>query len=199
MMKVNDFISKLEKAEKEKSLYKLGTFLNKKRGIYRLSDCSGLIKGILWGYPENGKYQSNGVPDINANTMISKYCSEVSNNFSTIKKGELVWMSGHIGVYIGDGVVIESSPKWENGIQRTYCNGCGISNKYGLNSRTWKKHGKFKYLDYSNENKKTIHEIALEVINGKYGNGHDNRRRQIEELGYNYEEVRAEVNRILLS
>lgn len=41
-----------------------------------------------------------------------------------------------------------------------------------------------------------IHAIAQEVIKGKYGNGND-RKRALENLGYNYNEVQAEVNRIL--
>lgn len=44
--------------------------------------------------------------------------------------------------------------------------------------------------------KKTVTEIAKEVMAGKYGNGHATRKKKIEALGYNYEEVRAEVNRL---
>lgn len=40
---------------------------------------------------------------------------------------------------------------------------------------------------------KTIHELALEVIDGKYGNG----KERVLALGENYEAVQAEVNRIL--
>lgn len=46
----------------------------------------------------------------------------------------------------------------------------------------------------NNQSRKSNEEIADEVIAGKYGNGHDNRRRQIEALGYNYEEIRIIVN-----
>ena len=41
-------------------------------------DCVGLIKGVLWGWngsnTTNGgaKYESNGVPDVNANGLINK-------------------------------------------------------------------------------------------------------------------------------
>lgn len=198
-MKASELINKLVELEKRPTLYKLGTFMNKYKGKYLLSDCSGLYKGLLWGYPENGKYGSNGVADQNANTIIAN-CYDVSTNFKTIKAGEIVWMSGHMGIYIGDGVVIESSPKWENGIQRTYCNGCGISNKEGLHSRTWKKHGKSKYIDYTTTvqqvPQKTITQIAQDVINGKYGNG-ETRKKRLSEAGYNYSEVQKEVNRLL--
>ena len=43
---------------------------------------------------------------------------------------------------------------------------------------------------------KTITEIAHDVIKGVYGNG-DTRKNAIESMGYNYDEVQKEVNRIL--
>ena len=101
----------------------------------------------------------------------------------------MVWLEGHIGIYLGNGNVCECSPKWENGIQITK-----------LSQRKWKKHGKFKYIDYSTSNnhinnstRVDINKVVDDVINGKYGNGHDNRRKKIEALGLNYEEVRRLV------
>ena len=104
-------------------------------------DCVGLIKGVLWGWDGSDKiygganYASNGVPDINADTMIQK-CSELSTDFSTVEVGEAVWIPGHIGVYIGDGKVIECTPQWQNGVQTT-------------TKRKWQKHGKLPYITYS--------------------------------------------------
>lgn len=43
---------------------------------------------------------------------------------------------------------------------------------------------------------KTVHDLALEVIDKKWGNGEE-RKRRLTEAGYNYEEIQAEVNRIL--
>ena len=42
----------------------------------------------------------------------------------------------------------------------------------------------------------TIQEIAKEVIEGKWSSGND-RRQRLTRAGYNYQEVQAEVNRIL--
>ena len=150
MMKVNNFIELLIKYEKVPTLYKLGTFLNKYDGKYLLSECSGLIKAILWGYPDNGSYQGGSVPDINADTMML-HCTKVSTDFSNLPVGALVHMKGHIGVHIGNGVCIESSPKWENGIQKTFITGSGFSNKNKLNSRKWQNWGLFRYIDYTTE------------------------------------------------
>lgn len=198
MMKVNKFIELLIKYEKVPTLYKLGTFLNKYDGKYLLSDCSGLIKGILWGYPDNGNYQGGSIPDINADTMML-HCTKVSTDFSNLPVGALVHMKGHIGVHIGNGVCIESSPKWENGIQKTFITGSGFSNKDKLNSRKWQNWGLFRYIDYTTETPqptKSITDIAYEVINGVWGNGSE-RKERLTQSGYNYETVQAEVNRIV--
>lgn len=139
-MKVNDFIAKALQVEKVPTLYGWGKYMNAKDGKYLLCDCSGLIKGILWGFPSNGKYGSNGVPDMNANTII-KNCTDVSTNFNDITIGEFVHMDGHCGIYVGDGKVVESSPKWENGIQITK-----------LSQRKWTSHGKLPWVEYTVSN-----------------------------------------------
>ena len=145
-MNVNEFINKAKEIERMKTKYKLGTFMNKQEGDTYLCDCSGIIKAIFWGYP-GGKYQVNGLPDINADRMISQ-CDPVTTDFTEIQPGWLVWMKGHIGIYIGDGVVIESTAAWEKKVLRSYCRGCGIPNKYNLHDRQWTKCGAFSYIQY---------------------------------------------------
>ena len=136
-------------------------------------DCVNLIKGVLWGW--NGdksktyggaKYAVNGVPDINADVMITK-CSNVSTNFSNIQVGEAVWCPGHIGVYIGDGLAVECTPSWKNCVQITACN----CTKSGYNRRNWTKHGKLPYITYESEKKKMLetgNDIIWELMNGKH-------------------------------
>lgn len=120
------------------------------KGYYGF-DCVCLIKGILWGWnganTTNGGcvYASNGVPDVSDEGMIAK-CTGVSTDFSNIVAGEVVWIRGHIGVYIGDGKVIECTPAWENDVQ--YSNLANTGNKKG-NSRSWTSHGKLPWIDYS--------------------------------------------------
>lgn len=116
-------------------------------------DCVCLIKGILWGWNGNpnatyggAKYASNGVPDIGADTMINR-CSDLSTDFSKIEVGEAVWLKGHIGIYIGDGLAVECTPKWGNKVQITACN----CTKSGYNRRNWTKHGKLPYIKYVEE------------------------------------------------
>lgn len=194
-MNVKDFISKILTYEKLPTIYKLGKFMNsyqigKTGKKYLQCDCSGLIKGTLWGYPQNGKY-GNIYPDVNANDIINNYCYDVSSDFNNIQKGEFVWLTGHIGVYVGNNTVCECSPKWENGIQLTK-----------LNARNWKKHGKSKWLDYnSNSNTNTnktwdIEAIARDVLNGKYGNGHETRKKMIGCDDLTYQKIRKRVNEL---
>lgn len=44
--------------------------------------------------------------------------------------------------------------------------------------------------------KKSVDEVAQDVVNGKYGNGAD-RKAALEAAGYNYDEIQAKVNEIL--
>lgn len=124
-------------------------------------DCVCLLKGIFWGwngdknkvyggayYPS--KNHPSEVPDVGANTMFDKYCTDRSSDFKNIEVGEFVWMEGHIGVYIGNGLAVECTPIWKNKVQMTAVG--NIGKKSGYNTRTWKKHGKSVFLDY---NKKT--------------------------------------------
>lgn len=112
-------------------------------------DCSGLIKGILWGWQgtqeKNGGavYGSNGVKDQNANTIIAN-CRDVSEDFAAIQIGEAVWLPGHIGIYVGNGLAVECSPKWDDGVQLTAC----CDPKPGYPTRIWKKHGKLPHISY---------------------------------------------------
>lgn len=140
-------------------------------------DCVNLIKGILWGWTGDlnnayggAKYKTNDVPDVGANRMIS--LCETSTDFSNIEIGEAVWISGHIGVYIGDGKVIECSPKWNNGVQ--YSN-LGNINKYkNGNYRIWTKHGKLPWVNYKKEENDWSKEARDWAVNNGIIKGYDN-------------------------
>lgn len=137
-------------------------------------DCVCLIKGVLWGWSGNkshvyggAKYNSNDVPDINADSMILQ-CSDLSTNFSKIEVGEAVWMKGHIGVYIGDGLAVECTPAWENKVQITSCN-CF---KKGYNQRNWTKHGKLPYITYVSDATIDTNAVKIGDVVTFMGSGH---------------------------
>lgn len=108
-------------------------------------DCVCLIKGILWGWSGDKNliyggavYKSNDVPDIGTESIVtSKYCTDISKDMKNIEVGEILYMEGHVGIYKGDGLVIECSPAWENKVQITK-----------LSQRKWLKHGKLNFIDY---------------------------------------------------
>lgn len=120
-------------------------------------DCVCLIKGVLWGWKGDknavyggASYACNGVPDIGADTMIT-VCKNVSTDFSKIEIGEAVWMEGHIGVYVGDGLAVECTPRWDNKVQITACN----RSVSGYNRRNWTKHGRLPYVTYVQQTQPT--------------------------------------------
>lgn len=115
-------------------------------------DCVCLVKGILWGWCGDtsqtyggAKYATNSVPDLSADSMILR-CNQVSSDFTNIQPGEFVWMKGHCGIYIGEGQVVESTPKWDNCVQIT--NVANLGRKTGK-YRTWTSHGKLPWVDYT--------------------------------------------------
>ena len=155
-------------------------------------DCVNLIKALLWGW--NGDvnatyggavYQSNGVPDINDDMMI-KACKDVTTDFSRIAVGEVVWMQGHIGVYVGDGLAVECTPIWKDGVQITAVHNIGT--KSGYNGRYWTKHGKLPYVTYeAEEEPKEEKKDGLELPMLRNGSkGYSVKALQILLIGYGF-------------
>lgn len=163
-------------------------------------DCVNLIKGVLWGWCGDKTktyggaiYASNGVSDINADSLIKK-CYDVKTEFDELEISELLWMPGHVGIYIGKGLAIECSPAWHNKVQITT-----VANmRRGESSRMWKRHGKLPYIKYleTENNLKSNKEIAKEVILGAWGNG-TKRKEKLIKAGYDYINIQKEVNKIL--
>lgn len=115
-------------------------------------DCVNLIKGILWGWVGDVNaqyggaiYASNGVPDIGEDEMILR-CKNVSSDFTDPVPGAMLWNPGHAGVYIGDGLAIECTPSWKNGVQTTSVGNMGRA--AGYPSRKWASWGLLPYVDY---------------------------------------------------
>ena len=115
-------------------------------------DCVCLIKAILWDWKGDkdawlggAVYCSNGVPDFSVNGMLD-LCTELSNDFSNIEVGEVLWMEGHVGIYVGDGIAVECTAAWDNCVLKSAV--ANIGTKFDHYSRKWVKHGKLKYIDY---------------------------------------------------
>lgn len=114
-------------------------------------DCICLIKAIRMGWNGNTLDPTCGVRyvgawDITDELMLNE-CVDVSTNFEKIEAGEMLWNPGHAGIYIGNGLAVECTPSWSDGVQIT-----GVSNigkPVGYNTRKWTKHGKLPWVDYS--------------------------------------------------
>lgn len=118
----------------------------------RAADCIGLIKGYSWYDPETESigYATNGMPDINADQMY-EYAVE-KGSIDTIPEilGILVYHEGHIGIYIGDGDVIEA-----------------MGTRYGvvkteLENGRWTHWCKNPYINYIEEMEPTVPPDATE-------------------------------------
>lgn len=133
-------------------------------------DCVNLYKSILWGW--NGdesksfggaKYASNGVPDASADGLFSYCTNKSSTGWDNMMIGEALWMSGHFGLYVGNGKCIECSPRWNriglgtswgeewNGVMLTGVSNCSNC-PTDIHTRKWTKHGKLPYIQYLTKN-----------------------------------------------
>ena len=104
----------------------------------KVHDCSGLIKGYLFCDTPNSFYSKYDA-EIDGGIDL-EHCSEKGylNTLPDVP-GILVFMPGHIGVYIGEGKVIEARGH-EYGVVET-----------NLKDRSWTKWGMLDWIDYVDE------------------------------------------------
>lgn len=99
----------------------------------RTADCAGLIKSYLWFNPDSHQivYGSNGFSDMTADVMYNS--STVNGTIDTLPEtpGLGVWHQGHVGIYIGDGWVIQASGT-ESGVIKTRLDGSSFTNWFEI-------------------------------------------------------------------
>lgn len=131
-------------------------------------DCVNLIKGILWGWCADkddiyggARFKSNGVPDVD-DSAIMDYCTTVSDDFTKILPGEILHIPGHVGLYIGDGLAIECTARWKDGVQITsvFNLGTGVKN----NGRVWAEHGRLQWVEYKEPSKLPTYELHVSQV-----------------------------------
>lgn len=167
------------------------------------------------------KYQSNGLKDVTIEEMMAS-CGRVSTDFTDIRRGEIVHVVtpdyNHVGIYVGGGRVVEATSRWDDGVQVTKLG--NVPSDYQSDKiRTWDEHGLLPFIEYEDKtleqlaeevyksvnnlvkaalsgDYKTNEQIAMEVINGKWGNG-EARKIALTNAGYNYTEIQHLVNKIV--
>ena len=167
----------------------------------RVHDCVGLIKGYLWSSSPTAEPKYNSTQDVSAFGMynVSKQRGDKSS-FPGVE-GTLVYRAfdvnnyltiHHVGVYSTDGYVYEAKGH-EYGVVKTK-----------FNRNDWQFWSYCPFISYNTEDsakpndvtKKSVEEIAKEVIKGLWGNGQE-RKAKLAAAGYDYNAVQKLVNETL--
>ena len=138
----------------------------------KVHDCVGLIKGYLWcDDSQDTTPVYNAAQDKSANAMYT--ACKTKGEMATMPDvpGILVFLPGHVGVYIGDGEVIEARSR-RYGVYKTK-----------LAERPWKTWGYCPYVTYETEQK--MLDMKLPVLK-KGAKGDTVKAMQLLLIGYGF-------------
>jgi len=126
-------------------------------------DCVCIQKGILWGYRATpypggtpGKYASNGVPDTDADSWYTKYCTDrkTLSNPRNLKDydypvGSILHANGHIGEDHNNdkNTVLECAPSVDG------LNEASLLNQSSGSTCLWNGIGKSQFIEYVDKKK----------------------------------------------
>lgn len=147
-------------------------------------------------------------------TFSAKYFKNKGQFYSIPQTGDQIFFKNGNGDINHTGIVVKVDSNYVYTIEGNtssdegvVANGGSVNDKkYKLNYNRIAGYGRPKYSILPEEEpvptptvtKKTIDEVAKEVIEGKYGNGEE-RKEKLEAEGYNYSEVQGRVNEIIKS
>ena len=118
---------------------------------------------------------------------------------SGLKRGDILLNdSHHVAMYCGNGKEVEASIN-EKGKATGGKPGDQTCKEFLIRSYRnypWNRVLRYSTVETSSDSKKSINEVAREVIAGKWGNG-DARKKKLIAAGYDYIAVQKEVNRLL--
>ncbi len=102
----------------------------------KVHDCSGLIKGYMWCDSLNSLPEYNPTHNVNAEDLLKK--CKVFGVIDSLPEipGLLLFKEGHVGVYIGNGEVIEARGR-DFGVVKTK-----------IEDRDWIMWGKLDWIEY---------------------------------------------------
>ena len=165
---------------------------------YAGCDCVGLYKWFLW--TDGGTKSAityNSATDRSVSGMYN--AATERGDISTLPEivGVILYMNGHMGVYIGNGEAVECTlSSYGDGIVKSKVEGRGWTHWLKMPEIEYGSESSSGGSESSGGGKKSIEEVAKDVINGDYGNGAE-RKAALEAAGYDYAEVQSEVNRQL--
>lgn len=145
-------ISVYNQKKKQYPTYYMWSYPKEDEGI-KVHDCVGLIKGYIWCDSNDDKTPVYiGTQDKSANGMRDA-CKE-KGDISTMPEiaGILVFMQHHVGVYIGNGEVIEA---------RGHAYGVVKTN---LKSRKWTSWGKCPYITYESNANTIVNKDKIDTV-----------------------------------
>lgn len=177
-------------------------------------DCIGMVKSVINEPDIVYRTQPAGYKVIPGRVIYDStergllaLCSGVRwGDFNKVANAEYLYMEGHAGIYLAgnpDVNVIECTTDWNGGVVASWVDPDGTRRSWreGAPLGRWEAHGKLdRYIIYKEEKakKKTLKEVAAEVIAGKWGNAPE-RFQRLKAAGYDPEKVQALVNKMLKS
>ena len=143
----SDLVSWCKEQKNTANAYRLGGIGRYENGV-RVFDCVGLIKCFMWhDYSEkNASYYNKEVPDKNETGFFNEATEKGSIDTIPEIPGLMVYQPGHIGVYLGNGEVIEATAAFDKKIVITYFKGNHPDTSY--KRTTWTHWFKMPYLNY---------------------------------------------------
>lgn len=147
--KASDLVSWCKEQKNKANAYRLGGIGRYENGV-RIFDCVGLIKCFIWHdySSSNASYYGKTCPDKNETGFFNEATEKGTIDTIPEIPGLMVYQPGHIGVYLGNGQVIEATAAFDKKIVITYFKGNHPDTSY--KRTTWTHWFKMPYLKYDN-------------------------------------------------
>ena len=145
--KASDLVNWCKEQKNKANAYRLGGIGRYENGV-RIFDCVGLIKCFIWHdySSSNASYYGKTCPDKNETGFFNEATEKGTIDTIPEIPGLMVYQPGHIGVYLGNGQVIEATAAFDKKIVITYFKGNHPDTSY--KRTTWTHWFKMPYLTY---------------------------------------------------
>ena len=90
-------------------------------------------------------------------------CYDISYDFTNIEVGEILYLDGHVGIYVGDRIAIEATKAWDSKVLDSYVSLNGDRSKRNIKVYNWIKHGKLPYIKYNSSYAKILSFDVIDI------------------------------------